>query len=570
MYAVIGVFFLRLARSMGRRPSRQPRLSPSRLAALAGLAALLAVAGPSGAARAEGRVALVIGNAAYSGLQPLANPVNDAEGMAQALERVGFEVTLVTDAPKDRLAPVLDAFAARAQTAETVLFYYSGHAFQLGGQNLLVPADASLRTPEALSTETWDFAGDIVARLSGAGRQTLYFLDACRNTPLPLSLRSAAPGDGLAKPDAGSGLGSGSFVAFATQPGAVARDGVGGNSPFTLAMLTHMETPGISIADLMIAVRNDVVKASHETQVPWDQSALRAQFYFVPVEESGAELTEADLDAIGGLDEESIRNVIGALAENGVTLEILVVEDAPVEVADATPNPIVAIDDVAEAGAEVAEGEEVAMLDDTRSVAPDGEVAPKPAEGEETAAEAGAAAEAPTLADRVAAAEAVVAAAEARNTASAGPTEQELAAVELPENLALGIQQELTRTGCHRAAVDGLWGRVSRISLLRYYTAKGKVSAEEARAEPTELAYRRLALEPGVVCEGVVAAPARVASASGSAKTRVVQKASAPAPSRSRTGTTPSRTITTQPSTNDKGQKVPAKINRLSRGAIGG
>ncbi len=502
---------------------------------LAGVALALCIAAAPGAGQAEGRVALVIGNAAYSELQPLANPVNDANGIAAALERLGFEVTLVTDAPRDQLAPVMEAFTAEAEGAETVLFYYSGHAFQQDGQNLLVPSDAALKSPEALTAETWSFSDDIVARLAGEGRQVLFFLDACRNNPLPLSLRGEASGDGLAKPDTGTGLDSGSFVAFATQPGAVARDGTGGNSPFTLAMLENMETPGISISDLMITVRNEVVAETRETQVPWDQSSLRAQFYFVPVEEDGAEITEADLDAIGGLDEESIRNVIGALAENGVTLEILVVEDEPVEVADTSPNPIVAIDDVEEAQeGEEDEGEQVAMLDETRSV------------GEEAGE--------PTLAQKVAAEAAAAAAARAPE----GPGEDELAAVDLPENLALGVQQQLSRVGCHRAAVDGLWGKVSRISLLRYYTAKGKVTAEEARAEPTELAYRRLAVEPGVVCEGVVAAPVRTASASTGTRRTVVQKAAAPAPA-----ATAPRTprISNKPTTTSSGTKVPPKVS---------
>ncbi|MBS8227986.1 caspase family protein [Vannielia litorea] len=535
MASVTGVF---LASSSMSRPWSRPRRW---------LFALLIALAP-GAALAEGKIALVVGNAAYSGLQPLANPVNDAQGMAQALERVGFEVTLLTDAPQDRLAPVLDAFAARAETAETVLFYYSGHAFQQNGENMLVPADAELRSAEALEAETWSFSEDIVARLSGEGRQALFFLDACRNTPLPLSLRAESGSDGLAKPDTGTG----SFVAFATQPGAVARDGIGGNSPFTLSLLKHMETPGISISDLMIEVRNEVVEATHETQVPWDQSSLRAQFYFVPVEESGATITEADLDAIGGLDEESIRNVVGALAENGVTLEILVVEEEEtVDVAAVEAQPIVAIEDVPdEESADPDAGEEVAMLDETRSVA-EGDVA----EGEEAA---------PTLADQVAAAEAAEAVSEGRD--AEGPSEEELAAVDLPENLALGVQQELARVGCHRAAVDGLWGKVSRISLLRYYTAKGKVTAEEARAEPTELAYRRLALEPGVVCEGVVAAPTRVASARSGGTRTVVKQVAAPAPATAPSTSTPR--ISTKPTTSSSGAKVPPKINRARPGVF--
>ena len=159
---------------------------------LAGVALALCIAAAPGAGQAEGRVALVIGNAAYSELQPLANPVNDANGIAAALERLGFEVTLVTDAPRDQLAPVMEAFTAEAEGAETVLFYYSGHAFQQDGQNLLVPSDAALKSPEALTAETWSFSDDIVARLAGEGRQGLFFLDACRNNPLPESTAFAA------------------------------------------------------------------------------------------------------------------------------------------------------------------------------------------------------------------------------------------------------------------------------------------------------------------------------------------------------------------------------------------
>jgi uncharacterized caspase-like protein len=45
--------------------------------------------------KAERRTALVVGNAAYRAATVLANPVNDALQMAEALERLGFEVKLV-------------------------------------------------------------------------------------------------------------------------------------------------------------------------------------------------------------------------------------------------------------------------------------------------------------------------------------------------------------------------------------------------------------------------------------------------------------------------------------------
>jgi uncharacterized caspase-like protein len=74
----------------------------------------------------------------------------------------------------------------------------------------------------------------------------------------------------------------GSFVAFATAPDNVAGDGSGINSPFTEALLAHIETPAISISDLMIEVRKEVLKATGDQQEPWDQSSLRERFCFNP------------------------------------------------------------------------------------------------------------------------------------------------------------------------------------------------------------------------------------------------------------------------------------------------
>ncbi|MBY5735724.1 caspase family protein [Rhizobium leguminosarum] len=48
----------------------------------------------------SGRVALVIGNSAYSQVEKIRNPGNDATAIGAALRRMGFEVTVVHDATK--------------------------------------------------------------------------------------------------------------------------------------------------------------------------------------------------------------------------------------------------------------------------------------------------------------------------------------------------------------------------------------------------------------------------------------------------------------------------------------
>lgn len=92
----------------------------------------------------ENRIALVIGNGAYSRAPHLPNPLNDAQDVAAAVRRAGFETILATDLSKSGMDDALIRFARATRTADVAMFYYSGHAMQFGGNNYLVPIDAKL------------------------------------------------------------------------------------------------------------------------------------------------------------------------------------------------------------------------------------------------------------------------------------------------------------------------------------------------------------------------------------------------------------------------------------------
>ena len=88
-----------------------------------------------------------------------------------------------------------------------------------------------------------------------------------------------------ARPSIGRGLaqvqtGVGTFIAYSTQPGNVALDGVGRNSPFTAALAKGVREPGRNLTAVMIEVRREVLAATNGKQVPWDHSALTGDFYF--------------------------------------------------------------------------------------------------------------------------------------------------------------------------------------------------------------------------------------------------------------------------------------------------
>ena len=78
---------------------------------------------------------------------------------------------------------------------------------------------------------------------------------------------------------AGSTLGAGTLIAFATAPGQVALDGEGANSPFSAALTRHIGTPGLEVQQMLTRVRAEVVAATKGKQVPWSNSSLLGEVY---------------------------------------------------------------------------------------------------------------------------------------------------------------------------------------------------------------------------------------------------------------------------------------------------
>jgi len=282
---------------------------------------------PAGAAK---RVALVIGNAAYVQAGALTNPVNDAADMAKALTQFGFDVTLGLDLDRRAFDEKLRAFARSLDDADTAVLFYAGHGLQVAGRNYLVPVDAGLATERDLDFEAIGL--DFVLRQMEVGRDgktTIVFLDACRDNPLARNLarsmgtRSAAIGKGLAEVQTGVGT----FIAYSTQPGNVALDGAGRNSPFTAALAARVLEPGRNLNALMIEVRKDVLKATDGRQVPWDHSALTSDFFFQPEAQaaSAPALAPAVQEAIQAR-LRAIEEQVNAKADRQQTLSLVKVE----------------------------------------------------------------------------------------------------------------------------------------------------------------------------------------------------------------------------------------------------
>ncbi len=225
------------------------------------------------------RVALVIGNGAYREAPALANPATDARGMAAALDRLGFATELVIDADRSGMESAIRRFGEAAAGAEAALVFYAGHAVEVGGRNYLIPVTARIRSDRDLPFETIDFDA-VMTQLEGRARVILVFLDACRDNPFRQRLMAGGT-RGIAAPGLAPVRGTvGTLVAFATAPGQVASDGYGQNSPFTAALLQHIETPGLEVRPMLGRVRQSVREATAGSQVPWENSSLEGEFYF--------------------------------------------------------------------------------------------------------------------------------------------------------------------------------------------------------------------------------------------------------------------------------------------------
>jgi uncharacterized caspase-like protein len=225
--------------------------------------------------RHERRVALVIGNAAYgAGIGSLANPSKDAAAVAQALRAADFEVTLKLNVRRDEMLRAMADFGRSLRDGGVGLFYYAGHAVQMGGSNYLIPLGANVDNEDYVPIETVDL-NDVLARMGGAdNRLNIVILDACRNNPFRTQFRGVTRG--LAPTLAPTGT----YIAYAAAPGQVAFDGTARNSPYTSALVDELAQPGLRLEDVFKRVGARVVSETKGSQTPWTSSSITGDFYF--------------------------------------------------------------------------------------------------------------------------------------------------------------------------------------------------------------------------------------------------------------------------------------------------
>ncbi|AZO36230.1 MAG: peptidase C14 caspase catalytic subunit p20 [Mesorhizobium sp.] len=239
------------------------------------LAALILVGFATFEAHADRRVAFVIGNSQYRNIPALKNPDTDAKDVSKTFRLAGFDVFVAKDVTKLQFEEQFRNYLAAADGADLAVVYYSGHGFQIGGVNFLIPVDASLKQAADIEVQAIKL-DDMLEQLRSKSKIQIIILDACRNNPFPRKdywLRDqliTASGTGLAEVKSSQNA----LIAFATGPDAIAYDGTGNASPFSSAFSRRALAPNQEIRAVMAAVRRDVVAATKGKQVPWENSSL--------------------------------------------------------------------------------------------------------------------------------------------------------------------------------------------------------------------------------------------------------------------------------------------------------
>jgi hypothetical protein len=236
-------------------------------------------------AKADKRVAFVVGNGAYKNVAPLPNPAIDAKSMAKLLRNVGFDVVEGANLTRDKMTERLLEFGKKAEGADVALFFYAGHGIAINGINYLLPVDADLKSEMDVKLGSAINIDVTLDQTMADAKVKLVFLDACRDNPFAAKIksnsatRSVSVQSGLAEMKSGEGT----LIAFATGPGQTALDGQDGtNSPFTRALMANIASPGVEIQQAMTKVRAQVNEETNKNQLPWGHTNLIGAVYLNP------------------------------------------------------------------------------------------------------------------------------------------------------------------------------------------------------------------------------------------------------------------------------------------------
>ena len=237
------------------------------------IAAVGMLLGVSSTAQEPARIALLIGNKAYTDkVGPLKNPHNDVTVVEASLKRLQFKVTVVRDADYKQMDIAIKRHIGEVRKAGpgTISFlYYTGHgaANPETQINYLIPVDVQDARDQNLWYSSFEQT-DLVDKLSKQAPLGLHYVvfDACRNElqlPAPAAKNVGGPDKGFVPVAQTNGV----LVAYATAPKQTASDVGEGSGPYARALAEEILKPGVEVVAMFFNVHRRVKQAIG--QDPW-------------------------------------------------------------------------------------------------------------------------------------------------------------------------------------------------------------------------------------------------------------------------------------------------------------
>jgi uncharacterized caspase-like protein len=227
------------------------------------------------ATKKASRIALVIGNGHYpDATEPLAQPINDARGLTEALRRNGFDVDVVEDASKDDMTRAIARLKSRVKSDSVVMLFFGGYGVQVGRESYMIPVDATIWKESDVRRNAVSIESVLDMLKAQGARAKLVVVDASRRNPYERRFRTFS--HGLAPINAPSNA----LILSSATPGKVADDGKGEHSVLITELLNNLDAQGAGVETVFNKTRVAISRASDGEQVPSVSSSLSEDVRF--------------------------------------------------------------------------------------------------------------------------------------------------------------------------------------------------------------------------------------------------------------------------------------------------
>ena len=214
------------------------------------------------------QLALIIGNGHYpDAAEPLNQPINDADGLADAMRRHGFDVDFVEDATKADMVRAVERLKSRIKPGSVVMLFFGGYGAQFRHETYMIPTDAVIWKERDVRHEGMSVETVLDAIKERGARATLAVLDASRRNPYERRFRSYS--HGLAPINAPNNA----LTISSHTPGKVADDTKGEHSVLVTELLNELNAQ-VSAEGVFNRTRVAVFRVSNGEQMPSVSSSL--------------------------------------------------------------------------------------------------------------------------------------------------------------------------------------------------------------------------------------------------------------------------------------------------------